>query len=129
MTQQTKLNKIAAFLDRFFGTVHATNCEPDPAEYINGQAFTYKTHKLTLGPVYVVPTNTITATLHRGDGGVESYTEQINQSGVIDAVSIFRSKEAFGMTEVVGAAFGKLKETKDDPSKPTTSQQPYRAPR
>ncbi len=96
-------------MKRFFKTVEATNCEPRQEEMIDGQAFSYRHYALDQ-PKVLSSGDTITATMH-DDLGNESFqvSEVCNMSGVVDTVAIFRAKEAFGMTQVIGAAFGKKK--------------------
>lgn len=102
-------NRIKTYLKRFFKTVEVTDCEPRQEEMIDGQAFSYRHYALNQ-PKTLSSGDTITATMH-DDLGNESFqvSEACNMSGVVDTVAIFRAKEALGMTNVIGAAFGKKK--------------------
>jgi hypothetical protein len=101
-------NQIQAFLSRFFKTVEATNCSPHPEEMIENQAFIYKTYPLTQ-TMNCVPGNTLTCTVRDKDFE-QTVHEEIGKTCVIDTIAIFRAKEAFGMTDVIGGAFGKRRD-------------------
>jgi hypothetical protein len=97
------------FKTRFFKTVEATDCSLRPEETMNGQAFEYNLYKFT-GPLQARENDTITATLSVA-ALPDNFrvSERIGKPMIIDAIAIFRTKEAFGMTECIGAAFGKAK--------------------
>lgn len=103
------MNKILAYIKNFMGSVESTDCESKSTEYIDGKAFEYKTYPISNGAMYCLPGDTITGTITDSKYGKFSVSEEIGKSMVIDTVGIFRCKEAFGMTDCIGAAFGKSK--------------------
>lgn len=104
------MNMFEKFKTRFFKTVEETDCSLKPEETIDGQAFEYHLYRFKGGPVQADENTTITATLFVANLPTDfTVSEKIVKPMIIDAVSIFRTKEAFGMTECIGACFGKAK--------------------
>ena len=102
---------LKSYFKKFFFNCSSVDCSPKTEEMVNGKAFQYKRYPLH-SPVFVSKTDTIRATFHdmtRGCGKAEEFVveESCGISGEIDSVVIFRAIEAFGMTNVIGAAFGK----------------------
>lgn len=98
--------------ERFVRTVESQDCEPRQEEMIEGKAFTYKIYDFSR-PHIVMPTDTFQATVREEFHGVtvyeEKFTQEIGEHMTIDAVAVFRCKDAFGMTNAIGAAFGRRK--------------------
>jgi len=105
---------ILDYIKRLFRNSQSVDCSPRSEEQIDGKAFTYK--KAPLERDHKVDCDfTMIATIITTTDGVitdeETVTsEPFTKPGIINCVAIFRAKEAFGMTEVVGAAFGRDKE-------------------
>lgn len=99
---------IKTFIRNFFKKVEETDTFIRQEEMIDGKAFKYQTYKFRNGSVRVNAHDTITATIDTNDENF-SVTEKIGKEIELDTVVIFRAKEAFGMTECVGACFGKSK--------------------
>lgn len=100
------MSKIKDYLLGFFKRVEETDCSAVYEETVDGNAFTYNIYKFS-SEFHMKESDTITATVTAADGQMLKVSEPIGKSMVIDAVSIFRCKEAFGLTECVGAVFGK----------------------
>jgi hypothetical protein len=88
---------ISKYMKRFFNRKEVV-----PENY-EERAFEYRTYRLAR-EYHCMPTDTVHVTIEG-----EHFSETIDQTMVVDTVAIFRTKEAFGMTDVVGAAFGKSK--------------------
>lgn len=99
------MNKIIDYIKNLWETTEKINRFPLQEEMIDVKAFTYRQYDLRY-PIFSNPGDTINASL---ESTGESFTETVGFTSVIDCISIFRSKEAFGMTNVVGAAFGSRK--------------------
>lgn len=94
------------YLKRFFRRSEAADCSPRPEETIGGKAFTYKKYT-TPHKFNARAGDALRATITDDAAGEQfSVQEEVAQSSTITAVAIFRAKEAFGMTDVIGAAFG-----------------------
>lgn len=110
------MKKIKDYLSRFFNNVESVNTQPTQTESVNGKAFEYRTYRLS-SVFNVMPGDTLHATIRdvdRTTGKLKEETVQeiVEQTSTVDTVAVFRAKEAFGMTNVIGAAFGKSKTTR-----------------
>jgi hypothetical protein len=94
---------IKEYLDRFL------NRKEHVPEVYEERAFDYTVYK-TPRPYSVAKGDLLRAQIVP-DSGEPPFTveEEVDRDMVVDSVAIFRTKEAFGMTDVVGAAFGKSK--------------------
>lgn len=103
------MSKISEALKKFFSRVEAVDCSARQEETIDGKAFTYKLYPFSGGSIHAHRSDRITATIKCSSGEVFKVSEEIGKSMIVDTVAIFRCKEAFGMTECIGAAFGEAK--------------------
>lgn len=101
------MSKFSKWFSRFTRNVESVDCSPRPEEQIiDGRAFVYSTHDLKR-PVTLAPYDRLTCTVNSDLFGSESISEVAAVETYVDAVAIFRAKDAFGMTGVIGGAFGK----------------------
>lgn len=106
------MSKITNYIKRLWATTESIDCSATKEEMVDGKAFTYKQFRLDRS-YSLMASDTMSATITDvgRDGKFEQFTvkEDIGKNITVDTVAIFRSKEAFGMTDCIGAAFGKGK--------------------
>jgi hypothetical protein len=104
------MSKITDYFKNFCSRVESTDCSATQEETINGRAFTYNKFKFTNGKILTTKGMTITGEVRDCTGKtIERHSEVINEKCTIDTIAIFKCKEAFGMKEVIGVAFGESK--------------------
>lgn len=99
---------IATYIKNFFERVESTPIpKPTADELIDGKAFAIKHYLLDNGPFYATANDTlITANICEGRNTLFSVKEKINQTMIINSVSIVRFNDALGYKNAVGAIFG-----------------------
>jgi hypothetical protein len=101
------MSKFNAWWKRFVRRTESVDCAPRTEEMINGRAFSYRLYPLER-PVFLNPTDTLTATV-TDEHGEQQFSENAALACEIDTVAMFRFKDALGMVEGIGGAFGKRK--------------------
>jgi hypothetical protein len=95
--------KIVDYMQRFFDRKEVV-----PEKYEEPHAFDYKTYPAHRS-YHACPGDVLNATICDEVGEAFTVKEEIKQAMIVDGVAIFRTQDAFGMENVIGAAFGKIK--------------------
>jgi hypothetical protein len=110
--QEQCMSNITGYIRRLFQKTERIDCSATKEEMIDGKAFTYKQYSLNK-TMNLIAADTINASIVdvQSNGNVDRFkvSEYVGKNMTVDTVTIFRSKEAFGMTDCIGAVFGKAK--------------------